>query len=63
MLFGRLLVGISSANLVRGSDSSRVIEKALQAPSRAYVAEATYKEERSGQLSILALFQVLIETF
>ena len=27
MLFGRLLVGISSANLVRGSDSSRVIEK------------------------------------
>ena len=37
--------------------------KALQAPSRAYVAGATYKEERSGQLSILALFQVLIETF
>ena len=29
-----------------------------QAPSRAYVAGATFKEERSGQLSILSLFQV-----
>jgi len=44
MLAGRLLVGISSANL---------------APSRAYVAGATYKEERSGQLSILSLFQTI----
>jgi len=44
MLAGRLLVGISSANL---------------APSRAYVAGATFKEERSGQLSILSLFQTI----
>merc|ERR1719341_1389401 len=44
MLAGRLLVGISSANL---------------APSRAYVAGATFREERSGQLSILSLFQTI----
>ena len=30
----------------------------MQAPSRAYVAGATFQEERSTQLSMLALFQV-----
>ena len=33
-------------------------ENFFQAPSRAYVAGATFKEERSSQLSILSLFQV-----
>ena len=55
MLAGRLLVGISSANLVRGLSGALSIS---QAPSRAYVAGATFKEERSGQLSLLSLFQV-----
>ena len=55
MLAGRLLVGISSANLVRDLSGALSIS---QAPSRAYVAGATFKEERSGQLSLLSLFQV-----
>ena len=44
MLFGRLLVGISTAN---------------QAPIRAYIAGATFKHERNTHISILSLFQTL----
>ena len=59
MLAGRLLVGISSANLVGSNQPSSSEERIfVQAPSRAYVAGATFKEERSSQLSILSLFQV-----
>ena len=44
MLFGRLLVGIGTAN---------------QAPIRAYIAGATYNSERNNHFAILSLFQTL----
>ena len=44
MLFGRLLVGIGTAN---------------QAPIRAYIAGATFTHERSFHISILSLFQTI----
>ena len=44
MLFARLLVGIGTAN---------------QAPVRAYIAGATFKQERTFHLSILSLFQTV----
>jgi len=44
MLFGRLLVGIGTAN---------------QAPIRAYIAGATFNHERNLHISILSLFQTL----
>lgn len=44
MLAGRLLVGISSANL---------------APCRAYIAGATFQHERNNQIAIFSLFQTL----
>ena len=59
MLAGRLLVGISSANLVTSKQRCFAEKRFFfQAPSRAYVAGATFKEERSSQLSMLSLFQV-----
>jgi len=44
MLFGRLLVGISTAN---------------QAPIRAYIAGATFKHERNMHISIMSLAQTI----
>ena len=44
MLFGRLLVGIGTAN---------------QAPIRAYISAATFKHERNLHISILSLFQTV----
>ena len=44
MLFGRLLVGIGTAN---------------QAPIRAYIAGATFNSERNNHFAILSLFQTL----
>ena len=44
MLFGRLLVGIGTAN---------------QAPIRAYIAGATFSTERNFHMSMLSLFQTL----